>query len=77
MYTITVDCYTVPLLSPYRLSTLGNMILIVFTKLNNNINEQLILGLGILMKETTSVLWVDLRYRLHSRLSVPLQDSGG
>jgi len=25
MYTITIDCYTVPLLSPHRLSIISNM----------------------------------------------------
>ena len=29
------------------------------------------------MEETTSVFWVDLGYRLRSRLTVPLQGSGG
>ena len=46
------------------------------TKLNNNINGQLILGLGKLIEET-SVIWVDLGYMLRHRLTVPLQDSGG
>jgi len=77
LYTITVDCYTVPLLSLYRPSTLSNMILIVLTEINNNVNGQLILGLGKLMEETTSIFWVDLGYRLHSRLAVPRQGYGG
>jgi len=43
--------------------------LIILTELNNNVNGQLTLGLRKLMKET-SVFWVDLRYRLRSRLMV-------
>jgi len=42
-------------------------------ELNNNINGQLTLGLGKLMRETASVFWVDLGYRLRSRDTVPLQ----
>ena len=34
-------------------------------------------GLGKLMEETASVFWVDLGYRLRSRLRVPLQGSWG
>ena len=60
VYTITVDCYTVSLLSSYLPSVISNMVLIVMTELNNNVNGQLILGLGKLMEETTSVFWVDL-----------------
>ena len=45
--------------------------------MNNNVNGELTLGLGKLMEETASVLWVDLRYRLRSRLRVPLQGSWG
>ena len=74
---ITVDCYVVPLLSPYHPGILRNMILIILTELNNNINRQLTLGLKKLMEETPSVFWVDLGYRLRSRLTVPLQGSGG
>ena len=37
------------------------------TKLNNNVNGQLTLGLRKLMEETASVFWVDLGYRLRSR----------
>ena len=54
---------------------LSNMILILLTELNNN--GQLTLGLGKLVEETASVFLVDLRYRLRSRLTVPLQGSGG
>ena len=46
-------------------------------KLNNKIIEQLTLGLGKLMEDTASVFWVDLGYRLRSRLRVPLQGSCG
>jgi len=48
------------------------MILIILTELNNN--GQLTLGLGKLVKETTSVFWVDLgigyaaELRLHCRV---------
>ena len=45
--------------------------------LNNNVNWQLTMGLRKLMQETTSVFWVDLGYRLHSRHTVPLQGYGG
>ena len=45
------------------------------TELNNNVNGQLTLGLGKLMEETASVFWVDLRFRLCSRLRVRLQGS--
>ena len=76
MYTIIVDCYTVLLPPLYRPSILSNMILIVLTELNNNVNRQFTLGLRKLMKET-SVFWVDLGYRLRSRLRVPLQGSWG
>ena len=51
--------------------------LIVFTEFNNKVIEQLTLGLGKLMEETASVFWVDLGYRLRSRLRVPLQCSWG
>jgi len=40
------------------------MILIVLTELNDNVNGQLILGLGKLMEEIASVYWADLGYRL-------------
>jgi len=73
MYTITVNC----LLSLYHPCNVSNMILIVLTESNNNVNGQLILGLGKLMEETMSVFWVDLGYRLHCRLRVPLQGSMG
>jgi len=43
VYTITVECYTVPLLSLYRPGILSTVILIVLTALNNN--GQLTLGL--------------------------------
>ena len=77
VYTITVDCHIVLLLSLHRPSILSNMILIVLTELNNNVNGQFTLGLGKLMEETASVFWVDLGYRLRSRLKVPLQGSWG
>ena len=48
------------LLAPYHPSTLRNMIMIVLTELNNNVNEQLTLGLRKLMEETTFIFWVDL-----------------
>ena len=51
--------------------------MIVFTELNNNVIEQLTPGLGKLMEETASVFWVDLGYRLRSRLRVALQGSWG
>jgi len=38
----------------------------ILIALNNNINGQITLGLGKLIEET-SVFWVDLEYRLHSR----------
>ena len=72
--TITV---TVLLLLPHRPSILVTWILIVLTELNNNVNGQLTLGLKKLMEETASVFWVDLGYRLCSRLRVPLQGSRG
>ena len=50
----------------------SNMNIDCLTELNNNLNEQLALGLGKLMEETSSVFWVDLGYRLRSRLRVPL-----
>ena len=71
VYTITV----IILLLPSQYSS--NMNIDCLIELNNNINGQLTLGLGKLMEETASVFWVDLGYRLHSRLTVPLQDSGG
>jgi len=74
---ITVDCYTVLLLSLYCPSILDNMNVDRFNWLNNNVNGQLILGLGKLMEETASVFWVDMRYRLCNQLMVPLQGSGG
>ena len=74
VYTITVGCYTVPLVSLSRPGILSDMILSVLNELNNN--EQLTLGLNKLMEETTFVFWVDLGYRLRSRLTIPLQDSG-
>ena len=77
MYTITVDCYTVPLLSLYRPDILNNMILIILTELNNNVNGQLTLELEKLMEEIAFVFWVDLRYRLRNRNTVSLQGSGG
>jgi len=77
VYTITVSCYTVSLLSLHHTNTLSNMILIVLTELNNNINGQLTLGLEKLIEETTSVFLVDLRYRLRSRDTVQLQSSRG
>jgi len=49
----------------------------ILIDLNNNVNRQLIPGLGKLMEETTSVFWVDLGYRLRSRRTVPLQGSEG
>jgi len=51
--------------------------LIVLTELINNANGQLTLGLEKMMEETASVFWVDLEYRLRSRLRVPLQGSRG
>ena len=47
------------------------------TDLNNNVNGQLILGLGKLMEETTFVFLMDLGYRLYGRLMVPLQGFRG
>ena len=79
MYTI-IDYYIVQLLSLYRSSNLDNMILIVLIELNNNVNGQLTLRLGKLMKlmkKTASVFWVDLGYRLRGRLRVLLQDFWG
>jgi len=67
VYTITVYWFIVVLLTLYCSRTVGNMILIILTKLNNNLNEQLTLGLRKLIEETTSVFWVDLGYRLCSR----------
>jgi len=78
VYTITVTINVLLLLlSLYRLSILSNMDTDCLTELNNNINGQLTLGLGKLMEETTSVFWVDLGDKLHSRLRVPLQGSWG
>jgi len=77
VYTITVDCYTVLLLSLYHPGILSNMILIVLTELNSNVNGQLTLGLGKFMDKITSVFWMDLRYMLRSRLTIPLQGYGG
>ena len=74
---VTVDYHTVLLLSLYRSDILSNMIQIALTELNNNENRQLTLGLGKLMEKTASVCWVDLGYRLRSRLTVPLQDFRG
>ena len=78
MYTITVTVI-VPLLllSPHRPSTLGNMIMIVLTELNNNVNRQLTLGLRKLIEKITSAFWVNLWYRLRSWLTVPLQGFEG
>ena len=39
--------------------------------------EQLTPGLGKLIEETTFIFWVDLGYKLRSRLRVPLQGSWG
>ena len=72
MYTITV---TVTVTASSQ--CLMIWILIVLTELNNNVNEQLTLRLGKLMEEIASVFWVDLGYRLRSRLRVPLQGSRG
>jgi len=47
----------------------------ILIALNNNVNRQLTPGLGKSMEETTSIFWVDLVYRLRSRLGVPLQGS--
>ena len=47
------------------------------TELNNNVNGQLTLGLGKLIKKTPSVFSMDLGYKLRSRLTVPLQGTGG
>ena len=47
------------------------------TELNNNVNGQLTLELRKLMEETVFVFWVNLGYRLRSRLKVPLQGSWG
>jgi len=46
--------------------------LIIFTEFNNKVIEQLTPRLEKLMEETASVFWVDLGYRLHSWLMVPL-----
>ena len=66
VYTFTVDCFTTVII------TVVIWILIVLIELNNNINGQLTLRLGKLMK--TSIFWVNLG-RLRSRLTVPLQGS--
>jgi len=69
-------CYctvTITVTASFQYSS--NMIQIIF-ELNNNIDGQLILGLEKLMEETASVFWVDLRYRLRSQFTVPLQGSG-
>ena len=55
VYTITVDYYTVPLLSLYHPGILSNMDIDYLTELNNNVNEQLILELEKLIEETTFV----------------------
>ena len=75
VYMITVDCHTILLLSLHRPSILSNMGLTDLTKLNNNVNWKLTLGLGKLMEETASVFWVDLRYKLRNWDTVPLQGS--
>jgi len=46
------------------------MIIDVMTELNNNVNEQVTLGLGKLMEEITSVFWVDSEYKLRNRLTI-------
>jgi len=70
MYTTTVTD-TVITSSQYS----SNIDFDSLTDLNNNVNRQLTLGLGKLMEETASIFCVDLRYRLRSRLRVPLQGS--
>jgi len=70
---ITVTWYIL-LLSSYCPSNLETWILSDLNKLINNVIEQLTQGLEKLMEETASVFWVDLGYRLRSRMRVPLQD---
>ena len=75
MYTITVYYYytvTVTVSTQYS----SNMDFNYLTELNNNVNGQLTLRLGKLTGETAFVFWVDLGYRLRSRLTVPLEGSG-
>jgi len=76
VYTITVYCYcAVTVTASSQHSSYTNFDCL--TELNNNVNGQLILGLGNLMEETTSVFCVDLIYRLRNRLTVPLQSFEG
>ena len=73
MYTITVIvAVLLLLLSPHRPSVIGNMSIDIFTEFNNKVIEQLTPGLRKLMEKTAFVFWVDLGYRLRSRLRVPL-----
>ena len=74
--TITVTILLL-LLSLYHPSILSNMDIDCVKWINNNVKRQLTLGLEKLVEETTSVFWMDLRYRLRNRLTVPLQGSGG
>jgi len=81
LFTVIIDVYRVydycycyfTALSQYS----SNMILIVLTEINNYVNRQLILRLKKLMEVTAFVFWVDLRYRLRNRITVPLQGFGG
>ena len=74
VYTIIVTVtVTVTVSSQYS----SNTDIDCLTELNNNVNGQLALGLGKLMEEIAFVFWVDLGYRLRSRLRVPLQGSRG
>ena len=49
----------------------------ILIALNNNVSRQLTLELRKLIEKSTSVFWVDLGYRLRSRDTVPLRNSGG
>jgi len=55
VYTITVDCYTVPLLSPYRPNIISNMDIDCHDWINNNVKRQLTQELKKLMEEITYV----------------------
>ena len=61
------------LLSPYRPSNRNKMDINCYKIIMKNLH--LTLGLGKLMEETSSVFWVDLRYRLRNRDKVSLHGS--